>query len=195
MARGLISSAKEKDSDMNSSDTESSWIPPKKRKIALEINYGGAESSGVLCALTPKIWSCLLSLLRKETKGLDMVVVGPTNSSTDFCTLNRMISIKERLLAMVSSNQWIISSYLKEKETVDAAKYIKSDSFWNDCTRITCLTDHLVRLLKIVGGPSRPGMGYVFVEIYIAKEAIKHEFKEEYMYYWKIIDTRLKEHP
>ncbi|XP_021990013.1 uncharacterized protein LOC110886509 isoform X1 [Helianthus annuus] len=144
--------------------------------------------------------SFVLNMMRRYTFGVDIVVVGPTRASTDFCTLKRMVSVKHNLQSMVTSEEWMECSYVKKEEGYTTLDYISNPSFWSMCTVITHLTDPLLRLLRIVGEKKRPAMGYVYAGVYRAKEAIKKELvqKKDYMVYWNIIDRRweqLNRHP
>ncbi|KAL4576287.1 hypothetical protein LXL04_012379 [Taraxacum kok-saghyz] len=144
--------------------------------------------------------SHVLNMMRRYTFGLDIVVVGPTPASTDFFTLKRMVNVKHNLQSMVTSEEWMECSYSKKEEGYTTLDYISNPSFWSMCTVITHLTDPLLRLLRIVSGKKRPGMGYVYAGIYRAKEAIKKELvdNKDYMVYWNIIDRRweqLHRHP
>ncbi|XP_076954720.1 uncharacterized protein LOC143629296 isoform X1 [Bidens hawaiensis] len=144
--------------------------------------------------------SVVLNMMRKYTFGVDIVVVGPTRSSTDFSTLKRMVSVKHNLQSMVTSEEWMECSYSKKEEGCTTLDYISNPSFWSMCTVITHLTDPLLRLLRIVSGKKRPAMGYVYAGVYRAKEAIKKELVDEkdYLVYWNIIDRRweqLHRHP
>ncbi|KAI7737591.1 hypothetical protein M8C21_024715, partial [Ambrosia artemisiifolia] len=144
--------------------------------------------------------SFVLNMMRRYTFGVDIVVVGPTRSSTDFSTLKRMVSVKHNLQSMVTSEEWMECPYSKKEEGYSTLDYISNSSFWSMCTVITHLTDPLLRLLRIVSGKKRPPMGYVYAGVYRAKEAIKKELVErkDYMVYWNIIDRRweqLNRHP
>ncbi|CAI9260423.1 unnamed protein product [Lactuca saligna] len=119
--------------------------------------------------------SFVLNMMRRYTFGLDIVVVGPTRASTDFSTLKRMVSVKHNLQSMVTSEEWMDCSCSKKEEGYTTLDYISNPSFWSMCTVITHLTDPLLRLLRIVSGKKRPGMGYVYAGVYRAKEAIKKE--------------------
>nr|XP_043618511.1 uncharacterized protein LOC122590246 [Erigeron canadensis]XP_043618512.1 uncharacterized protein LOC122590246 [Erigeron canadensis] len=144
--------------------------------------------------------STVLNIMRRYTYDIDIVVVGPTRSSTDFSTLKRMVSVKHNLQSMVTSEEWMDYSYSKKEEGYTTLDYISDPSFWSMCTVITHLTDPLLRLLRIASGKKKPGMGYVYAGVYRVKEAIKKELieKKDYMVYWNIIDRRwqqLSRHP
>ncbi|KAL1542165.1 hypothetical protein AAHA92_26297 [Salvia divinorum] len=142
----------------------------------------------------------VINMMRRYTFGVDLVDLGTTRSFTNFMTLKRMIDIRHSLQSMVTSEEWMESSYSKDQEAYAVLDTISSQSFWSSCASITRLTDPLLRLSRIARSQKMPAMGYVFAGLYRAKEAIKKELdtKEEYMAYWSIIDRRweqLQRHP
>ncbi|XP_051121242.1 uncharacterized protein LOC127244787 isoform X2 [Andrographis paniculata] len=143
--------------------------------------------------------SNVLNMMRRYTFGLDLVDLGDTRATTDFLTLKRMVSIKHNLQSMVTSEEWMESSFSKKPEGFAVLDSISSPSFWTSCTLLAHISDPLLRLLRIVTSEKRPSMGYVYAGLYRAKEAIKKELvrKEEYSVYWNIIDRRweLQRHP
>ncbi|KAK4436611.1 hypothetical protein Salat_0824800 [Sesamum alatum] len=144
--------------------------------------------------------SVVLNMMRRYTFGVDLVDLGTTRSSTDFMTLKRMVNIRHNLQSMITSEEWMESPYSKKSEGFAVLDTISSQSFWSTCALVTRLTDPLLRLLRIVSSEKRPAMGFVYVGLYRAKEAIKKELvnKEEYLVYWNIIDRRweqLQRHP
>ncbi|XP_057788958.1 uncharacterized protein LOC131005871 [Salvia miltiorrhiza] len=144
--------------------------------------------------------AAVINMMRRYTYGMDLVDLGTTQSFTNFMTLKRMVNIRPSLQAMVTSDEWMESSYSKDQEAYAVLDSISSQSFWSSCASITRLTDPLLRLLRIARSQKMPAMGYVFAGLYRAKEAIKKELdtKEEYMAYWSIIDRRweqLQRHP
>ncbi|KAH6777668.1 hypothetical protein C2S52_006739 [Perilla frutescens var. hirtella] len=144
--------------------------------------------------------TAVINMMRRYTFGVDLVDPGTTRSATNFMTLKRMVNIRHNLQSMVTSEEWMESSYSKDQEAFVVLDSISSQSFWSSCTSIIRLTDPLLRLLRIVKSQKMPAMGYVFAGLYRAKEAIKKELdtKEEYLVYWSIIDRRweqLQRHP
>lgn len=142
----------------------------------------------------------VLNMMRRYTFGVDLVDLGVTRSATHFTTLKRMVNIRHNLQSMVTSEEWMDSSYSKKPEASAVLDYISNQSFWSTCALLTRLVDPLLRLLRIVGSDKRPAMGYVYAGVYRAKETIKKEItdKKEYSMYWDIIDHRweqLQRHP
>lgn len=142
----------------------------------------------------------ILNMLRRHTYGVDLVDIGVTKSATDFMTLNRILSFKQHLQNMVSSEEWAESPYSKEPEGLAMLDCFTSESFWSTCALISRLADPFLRLLRIVSNEKRPGMGYVYAGLYRAKETIKKELvnQKDYCDYWNIIHHRwkkLQHHP
>ncbi|XP_027116170.1 uncharacterized protein [Coffea arabica] len=142
----------------------------------------------------------ILNMMRRHTFGVDLVDIGVSKSATDFMTLNRLVSLKQNLQNMVSSEEWAESPYSREPEGLAVLDCFSSESFWSTCALISRLADPFLRLLRIVSSEKRPGMGYVYAGIYRAKETIKKELvnQKDYHDYWNIIHRRwekLQHHP
>ncbi|XP_058099344.1 uncharacterized protein LOC131243782 isoform X2 [Magnolia sinica] len=134
----------------------------------------------------------VLNMMRKYTGGKDLLHPINTRFATNFIALQTMVSLKDRLKAMVTSQEWMNCPYSKKPLGIKMADLICSPSYWSACSTIIRLTESLVRVLKMVDSDERPAMGYLYAGIYRAKEAIKKELKtkKDYMAYWNIIDGR-----
>lgn len=131
-----------------------------------------------------------LNLMKKYLQGKDLLVPAETRAAMNFVTLKNMYSLREALQAMVNSDEWI--DLLPKKGGIEASNLVNNLQFWNSCAAVVHITEQLVHLLKLVGNPKRPSMGYVYAGLYKAKAAIKKELvsKNDYMVYWNIIDWR-----
>lgn len=136
--------------------------------------------------------SAVLNMMRKHTGGKELIEPYATRSATNFTTLQSMVSLKDNLRAMVTSQEWMDCSYSKKPICVEMSDLICNPTFWSHCITVIDLTQHLVRILRMVDSNKRPAMGFIYQGIYRAKEAIKKELKkkEDYMPYWNIIDWR-----
>ncbi|XP_026418441.1 uncharacterized protein LOC113313876 [Papaver somniferum] len=142
----------------------------------------------------------ILNMMRRYTGGMDLVQPSHTRSATDFTSLKTMVSLKDTLQGMVTSQEWVDSVLSKTPGGIAVIDIILSQSFWSSCSTLVLLTDPLVGILSMVHSHERPSVGYILAGIYRAKEAIKRVLveKKEYMLYWKIIDNRwdqLLQHP
>ncbi|XP_062107031.1 uncharacterized protein LOC133818271 isoform X2 [Humulus lupulus] len=134
----------------------------------------------------------ILNIMRRYTFGIDIVKPGESLFATNFMTLKQMADLKLNLQSMVTSQEWIGSSFSNSAEGLLLADTLTNRSFWSCCILITRLVDPLLRALNIVSCQKRAAVGYIFAGIYRAKEIIKRELpkREDYVVYWKIIDHR-----
>ncbi|XP_042475564.1 uncharacterized protein LOC122057512 [Macadamia integrifolia] len=134
----------------------------------------------------------VLNMMQRYTHGKDLIQPAVTRSATNFTILQSMVSLKDSLQAMVTSQEWMDSSYSKNPDGLELIDAIYSQSFWSSCVTIIHLTDPLLHVLRIVGSKKRPAMGYIYEAIYRAKGAIKRELVErkDYLTYWNVVDYR-----
>lgn len=144
--------------------------------------------------VTRYIYNCsfILNMMRRYTFGNDIIAIGITRSATNFTLLKRLFGLRNNLQSMVTSEEWMECPYSKKSGGLAILDVISDQSFWSSCNLIINLTDPLLRVLRIVNSERRPGMGYVYAEIYRAKQIIKKEFsnKKDYLVYWNIIDQK-----
>lgn len=144
--------------------------------------------------VTRYIYNCsfILNMMRRYTFGNDIIAIGITRSATNFTLLKRLFGLRNNLQSMVTSEEWMECPYSKKSGGLAILDVISDQSFWSSCSLIINLTDPLLRVLRIVNSERRPGMGYVYAEIYRAKQIIKKEFlnKKDYLVYWNIIDQK-----
>ncbi|KAJ4972262.1 hypothetical protein NE237_005361 [Protea cynaroides] len=134
----------------------------------------------------------VLNMMRRYTYGKDLIQPAITRSATNFTILQGMVSLKNGLQAMVTSQEWMDSPYSKNPDGLALIDVIYSQPFWSSCVTIIRLTDPLLRVLRIVGSEKRPAMGYIYEAMFQAKETIKKEFveKKDYLAYCNVIDHR-----
>ncbi|XP_010906592.1 uncharacterized protein [Elaeis guineensis] len=134
----------------------------------------------------------VLNMMRKYTNGKDLIIHSDTRAAMNFVTLKNMTCLKEDLRAMVSSEEWMECPYSNKPGGIAMADLIGSLPFWSSCAAIVRITEPLVRVLKLVESNKRPAMGYIYVAMHQAKQAIKKELvkKSDYIPYWDIIDWR-----
>ncbi|XP_010256843.1 PREDICTED: uncharacterized protein LOC104597134 [Nelumbo nucifera] len=134
----------------------------------------------------------VLNMMRRYTYGKDLVQPAITRSATNFTTLQSMVSLKNNLQTMVTSQEWMDCPHSKTSDGLVMIDVICSESFWNSCISIIRLTDPLLRVLRMVTSEKRPAMGYIYEAMYRAKQVIKKELvkKKDYVVYWNVIDQR-----
>ncbi|XP_026383500.1 uncharacterized protein LOC113279002 [Papaver somniferum] len=95
---------------------------------------------------------------------------------------------------MFTSDPWTKSKYAKEQVGIKVKTIILSDeNFWQSV--ISCLKSviPIVKVLRLVDGDDKPGMGYIYKAIDKPKEQSQANFKNvkrRYEVYMKIIDLR-----
>lgn len=135
----------------------------------------------------------VLNMMKTYTGGRNLVLASTSRSLTNFKTLSNLVKLKDCLMVMVSSADWLNSWYSKEHVGILLTGLICNHTFWSSAASIVRITNPLIHALKIAESDSRPAMGYVYMSLLLAKEFIRRECKKKkrfYMPYWNIIDWR-----
>ncbi|KAL5122327.1 hypothetical protein HKD37_02G003148 [Glycine soja] len=80
----------------------------------------------------------------------DILHPAPTQFATNFIALQIILAQKNALMAMVTSKDWIGSTYAKYSKAKKFVEQILDSGFWKQCANIVKLTKSLVRVLHIV---------------------------------------------
>lgn len=135
----------------------------------------------------------LLNMMRRFTKGIDMVRLAKTRFATAFLTLKRFQVQKANLQKMFTSEAWATSKYAKEAQGKTVASVMMMPSFWNTIAYAMKIAGPLVKVLRLVDGENKPPMSYIYEAMDRAKEAIMASFannEEKYKNVFEIIDRR-----
>jgi hypothetical protein len=137
-----------------------------------------------------------LFLLRKFTKGHEILRPAQTRFATNFIALQSIYKHKADLHAMVISQEWTTSAYYKEPQGKKFTKAVLDQSFWKDCAIVCQLSEPIVRVLRIVDSDERPAMGYIFAAFHASRDEIVRRFqrKELVRPYLEYIDARWDKH-
>jgi hypothetical protein len=100
-----------------------------------------------------------LYLMRKFTKGHEILRPAQTRFTTNFIALQSIYKQKAALQAMVVSNEWTNCAYYKEPQAKKFTKVVLDQKFWKDCDVVCQLSEPIVRVLRIVDSDERPAMG------------------------------------
>ncbi|KAL5180865.1 hypothetical protein HKD37_01G001917 [Glycine soja] len=125
---------------------------------------------------------------RQHTCGRDILRPAPTRFVTNFIALQRILVQKDALRAMVTSRDWIGSTYAKDSKAKKFVEQILDSSFWKQCAHIVKLTKPLVCVLRIIDNEDKPTMGY-----YKDKEEMVrrfHRYKRKVEPYLEVLDRR-----
>ncbi|XP_020203984.2 uncharacterized protein LOC109789440 [Cajanus cajan] len=135
----------------------------------------------------------LISMLKKFTKGRDLVRPGITRFATAYLTLSCLNDNKASLMCMFSSNEWKSSKFSSTPEGRKVEGMALDSRLWKNI--IICLKAvvPLMTVLRLVDSDEKPAMGFIYDGMDCAKEKIKINFgnvKKSYEPVWNIIDER-----
>ncbi|KAH1265150.1 hypothetical protein GmHk_01G000908 [Glycine max] len=171
------------------------WSPCATHCINLMLqNFGKFEEVSEIVSHASKITKYIynhcyaLFLMRQHTGGRDMLRPALTRFATNFIALQSILAQKDALRAMVTSRDWIGSTYAKDSKAKKFVKQILDSSFWKQCAAIVKLTEPLVHVLCIVDNQHKPAMGFLYQAMYKAREKMRNKRKVEP--YLEVLDRR-----
>ena len=118
----------------------------------------------------------VLFLMRQHTSERDILRPTPTRFPTNFIALQSILDQKDALRAIMTSRDWIGSTYAKDSKAKKFVKQILDSSFWKQCAAIVKLTEPLVHVLCIVDNQHKPAMGFLYQAMYKAREKMVKRF-------------------
>eukprot|EP00253_Pinus_taeda_P021949 PITA_21949 len=134
----------------------------------------------------------ILSLMRKHTRGKDIIRPAITRFATQFLTLQSMLSQHRNLQKMLSSDEWNQSNWSNKPEGKELKRKVYEETFWRKAAEVVKLVEPLVKVLCLVDG-ERLAMGFIYEAMDQAKEQIKTVYNDRVAKYgpiWAIIDER-----
>jgi hypothetical protein len=118
----------------------------------------------------------LLSAMRAQTGGTDLVRAAKTRFATSFLTLKSLYKNKDALKSLFVSETWTGNNLCKTTAGQQVQDTVLSTEFWNsieDCLRASA---PLLIVLRAVDGDEKPAMPEVTALMNHAKERIKQSF-------------------
>ncbi|XP_052736558.1 uncharacterized protein LOC108336843 [Vigna angularis] len=137
--------------------------------------------------------SMLISLLKKFTKGRDLIRSGVTRFATAYLTLACLHELKASLLTMFSFEESKTSKFGTSQEGRKVEHVVLDSRFWKNVSTCLKAAAPLMVVLRLVDSDVKPTMGFIYEEMDCAKEKIKSNFnniKKSYEEVWRIIDAR-----
>lgn len=113
------------------------------------------------------------------------------SAAISFMTLENILAEKERLEAVVTSSEFVASSWASTEGGKMVHDLVRDPSFWNGVKMVLKASVPLLHLLALIHKADKQLMGYIYEAMDQVKEAIRKEFKEkksQNMPFWKIID-------
>lgn len=117
----------------------------------------------------------IVSLMKKYTGGRDIVRPGVIRFATQFLQLQAIVTQREGLENMFSSEEFRKTKYGKEKKEpgYEARKIVMSREFWSKANDILKVFEPIVKVFRLVDGDEKPTMGFMYEAIDRAKQAIQ----------------------
>jgi hypothetical protein len=118
----------------------------------------------------------LLSAMRAQTRGANLVRTAKTRFATTFLTLKSLYKNKDALKSLFNSQEWSGNPLCRTTAGLQVRDVVLSVEFWNsieDCLRATA---PLLIVLRAVDGDEKPAMPEVTSLMNHAKERIKQSF-------------------
>ncbi|XP_077245171.1 uncharacterized protein LOC143885085 isoform X2 [Tasmannia lanceolata] len=133
----------------------------------------------------------VLNLMRKKTGGRDIVHPAISKFTTNFLTLQNIMSLKDYLHQMFTSTTWEQSVFSKQRAGADVTDIVMDPLFWSSCSKILKVTKPLITVLHLADSEERPSMGYIYDAMEKAKRGIIVAFnnkESDYLPFLKVID-------
>lgn len=118
----------------------------------------------------------LISMLKKFTKGRDLVRPGITRFATAYLTLSCLNDNKASLMCMFSSNEWKSSKFSSTPEGRKVEGMALDSRLWKNIIICFKAVVPLMTVLRLVDSDEKPVMGFIYDGMDCAKEKIKINF-------------------
>ncbi|XP_057451930.1 uncharacterized protein LOC130743719 [Lotus japonicus] len=155
------------------------------------INYVGAENVVQILNvhkvtikkgrnITTYIYSrtMLITLLRKETSGRDLIRPGATRFAIAYLTLSCLRELETPLRAMFDSDDWRSTKFATSTEGKNVQRIVKDSQFWKNIVICLKAAGPMIEFLRLVDSDEKPAMGFIYDAIDTAKEKIRTNFKD-----------------
>eukprot|EP00268_Persea_americana_P053893 TRINITY_DN6137_c0_g3_i1.p1 TRINITY_DN6137_c0_g3~~TRINITY_DN6137_c0_g3_i1.p1 ORF type:complete len:950 (-),score=168.42 TRINITY_DN6137_c0_g3_i1:785-3400(-) len=132
----------------------------------------------------------VLNLMRKKTGGRDIVQPAVTKFARNFLTLQSIMSLKEALHQMFTSNIWVQSTLSRERAGEEVTEIVLDPLFWSSIAKVLKVSKPLITVLHIADSEERPSMGFIYDAMEKAKRSIVAAFNKEsdYRAYLEVIN-------
>ncbi|KAL5554630.1 hypothetical protein UlMin_042031 [Ulmus minor] len=133
----------------------------------------------------------VLELLKKHTRGCDIVKPSKIKSAMPFLILQNIMQEKQNLKDMFGSSEWKTSNWAYQEKGKRVDELVQDHYFWIGAEMALKATMPLVRVLNLIFETDKPLVGLIYEIMDQAKETIREEFQNEsaqYMPFWLLID-------
>ncbi|KAF6163314.1 hypothetical protein GIB67_025178 [Kingdonia uniflora] len=115
----------------------------------------------------------VLHLMRKQTKGREIVKPAVTRFATTFLCLHSMYEKRQELRDMFHTANWRNSKWPKHPIGKEIVKKVKSNTFWNNMHTCLKIMAPLVDVIRMVDTEEKPSMAYIYSAIEDCKLKVK----------------------
>ncbi|KAF6157895.1 hypothetical protein GIB67_015211 [Kingdonia uniflora] len=115
----------------------------------------------------------VLHLMRKQTKGREIVRPAVTRFATTFLCLHSMYEKRQELRDMFHTVEWRNSKWPKHPIGKEIVKKVKSNTFWNNMHTCLKIMAPLVDVIRMVDTEEKPSMAYIYSAIEDCKLKVK----------------------
>ncbi|XP_058211763.1 uncharacterized protein LOC131323944 [Rhododendron vialii] len=134
--------------------------------------------------------SWVLDLMRKKTGERNIIRLGITKYASNFLTLQSIVSLKEPLHQMFTSDTWMQSSFSKQSVGLVVGDIVMDPRFWSFSDQTLKATQPLLAVLHLLD-EDRPSVGLIYDAMEKAKRSIITGFDDNesmYLPYLAVID-------
>ncbi|RWR76269.1 hypothetical protein CKAN_00470400 [Cinnamomum micranthum f. kanehirae] len=110
---------------------------------------------------------------------------GITRFATHAVALESLCCAKANIMQIWTCTAYVNSEFSRMPSAHRVQKIVHGTELWYKSERITYLLEHLVLVLKLVDGDTKPTMGYVYDAMDRAKLAIEQRSGEKYGTYYR----------
>ncbi|KAG9454342.1 hypothetical protein H6P81_007246 [Aristolochia fimbriata] len=140
-------------------------------KYIVEVQKVVNDASGLTKFVYNHIF--VLTLMRKFSKGRELLRLGVTRFAINFLTLQGLQINKFALQAMVTSEEWTKNKISKTNSGKSFYYLVLNSDFWLSCAKVINIIEPLVKVLRMVDSDERPSMGYIFEGMKRVRETIR----------------------
>lgn len=115
----------------------------------------------------------LLDLMKKFTKGQEIIRTGITKSVSNFLSLQSLWKQKQRLKHMFNSPEYSLNtSYPSKPHALSCVSIIDDAEFWRSVDESVAISEPFLKVLREVSG-GKPAVGYIYELMTRAKDSIR----------------------
>ncbi|XP_049934772.1 uncharacterized protein LOC126410234 [Nymphaea colorata] len=121
----------------------------------------------------------VLSLMRKFTKGVELIRPAQTRFATYVLTVQIVVKQRTPLRQMFASEEWAAYLHAHKRNASLVVDIIFNNVFWESCVKLLKVCVPLVKVFRLADSEDRPSIEYLYEAMDKAKEAIRDNLKKK----------------